>query len=107
MYVFACTNPNCWNENESWTCLRVQSLEHKTMTTNTCTIDNCGGSSTTSWLSDADDWGRDTANDNSSERNGNNIMSKEGTETSDSRIDERELECEVSNLCLDDPNANR
>ncbi|XP_043286856.1 programmed cell death protein 2-like [Venturia canescens] len=106
IYIFACINPNCWNENESWTCLRVQSLERKTITTNTCAVDNCGGSSTTSWLSEEDDWGEDTTNDNASEKNGNNIMGKAAIDTSDDRIDERDLDREVSNLRLDDPNAN-
>ena len=96
LYIFACINPNCWNQNESWTCLRVQTIDDQSTITNKS--DNGGlsaPSTTTSWLSDADDWEEDT-NDNVCEENGNNRS-----------YDEQELVQEVSNLRVGDPNANR
>ena len=62
--------------------------------------------STTSWLSDADDWG-DSINDNS-EQNGNNLLPNNLTDFHflQKDIDENIRE-EFSALHVDDPNANR
>lgn len=59
--------------------------------------------STTSWLSDADDWG-DNFNDNSSEQNGNNMTDFRFSLQKD--VDESIMD-EFSALHVDDPNANR
>lgn len=106
LYIFACINPNCWNQNESWTCMRVQVLEDdcQTNATDSSTINV---PSTTSWLADADDWG-DDMNDNLSERNGNNLLSNNAIEFNLSlqkEVDE-DIREEFSVLHVDDPNAN-
>uniref|UniRef100_A0A1B6EQJ5 Programmed cell death protein 2 C-terminal domain-containing protein n=2 Tax=Cuerna arida TaxID=1464854 RepID=A0A1B6EQJ5_9HEMI len=31
LYLFGCVNPNCWNKNESWVCLRSQMLDTNTV----------------------------------------------------------------------------
>ena len=108
LYIFACTNPNCWNQNESWTCLRVQSLEQasNSESSSCATVQT----SATSWLADADDWG-DNWNDNSvSERNGNNLVLNDPNKFSLSAQNtnyEEELKADFSELQVDDPNANR
>ncbi|XP_014232777.1 programmed cell death protein 2-like [Trichogramma pretiosum] len=108
LYIFACLNPNCWNHNESWTCLRVQSLEEATNTeslSSSCTKEKLNP---TWWLSDADDWG-DSVNDNESERNGNNVLANDPNKFSLSTQNinpEDKLEADFSELQVDDPNAN-
>lgn len=110
LYIFACMNPNCWNQNESWTCLRVQSLEQATNTdtlSSSCATVQSGGA--TNWLTDADDWG-DTRIDNISERNGNNVLLNDPNKFSLSGQNsnyEDELKADFSELQVDDPNANR
>lgn len=107
LYIFACINPNCWNQNESWTCLRVQVLEDECKA-NALDTSSINVPSTTSWLSDANDWG-DNFNDNSSEQNGNNVLPNNATEFNFSlrrEVDENIRE-EFSVLHVDDPNANR
>ncbi|XP_015590316.1 programmed cell death protein 2-like [Cephus cinctus] len=106
LYIFACINPNCWNQNESWSCLRVQSLEE---TTNTCCTESSTVTvpSTANWLPESDDWG-DSWNDNSSEQNGNNLLNdpkKFSLSVSNASFDE-DLNDEFSELHMDDPNAN-
>jgi pre-rRNA-processing protein TSR4 len=109
LYIFACMNPNCWNQNESWTCLRVQSLEQASDTNMLPNSGTTVQTSTISWLDDADDWG-DTCNDNVSERNGNNLLLNDPNKFSLSVQNtnyEEELKTEFSELQVDDPNANR
>ncbi|XP_011499463.1 PREDICTED: programmed cell death protein 2-like [Ceratosolen solmsi marchali] len=108
LYIFVCTNPNCWNQNESWTCLRVQSIEQASniaLLSSSCTTVE---TSATNWVDDADDWG-DNWNDNVSERNGNNLLLNEPNQFSLSVKNtnyEEELKTEFSELQVDDPNAN-
>ncbi|XP_078036198.1 programmed cell death 2 like trus [Augochlora pura] len=106
LYIFACINPNCWNQNESWTCLRVQVLADE-FQTNTIDTSSVTVPSTTSWLSDADNWG-DNFNDNSTEQNGNNLLSNKATEFNFSlqREAEQNIREELCALHVDDPNAN-
>ncbi|XP_076175391.1 programmed cell death 2 like trus isoform X2 [Ptiloglossa arizonensis] len=88
-----------------WTCLRVQVLDEECKT-NALDSSSVHVPSTTSWLSDADDWG-DNINDNS-EQNGNNYLSNNAIEFNFSlqrEIDENIRE-ELSVLHVDDPNAN-
>lgn len=109
LYIFTCMNPNCWNQNESWTCLRVQSLEQATNTDTLSSSCATVQSSATNWLTDADDWG-DTWNDNISERNGNNVLLNDPKKFSLSGQNsnyEEELKADFSELQVDDPNANR
>lgn len=107
LYIFTCVNPNCWNQNESWTCIRVQSVEDTgTLTSASSSV---RAESATSWLSDADDWGNDS-NDNTSEQNGNNVpfYSKQfSLSTWNESLDDQDLNNDFSNLHVDDPNANR
>ncbi|KAH0951038.1 hypothetical protein HN011_010586 [Eciton burchellii] len=106
LYIFACINPNCWNQNESWTCLRIQYLEDET----TISVPESGSvnvPSTTAWLSDADDWG-DNVNDNTSEQNGNNMLGNDPLQFHFSLRKEidQDIREELSVLRVDDPNAN-
>lgn len=111
LYVFSCINPNCWNQHDSWTCLRVQSLEENSKITTTSSVSpSLTISPVTNWLSQADDWGDDTC-DNMSEDNGNNNIcdsndsSQLNLYTKSCDIDD-ELNDDLSDLCLNDQNAN-
>lgn len=106
LYIFACINANCWNQNESWSCLRVQSLEQEQV----CTSDAVCLSAS-SWLDDADNWADDNAlNDN--EQNGNNNMMllrlNDNKPMNQHFADDDELNCDFAQLVVaSDPNANR
>lgn len=109
LYIFTCINPNCWNQNESWTCLRVQSLEQSTSSSDSSSLLSTVKTSATSWLADADDW-NDSCNDNISEKNGNNLSSNDLDQfnlTNKTSNYEDELETNFLELMVDDPNANR
>ena len=109
LYIFACINPNCWNHNESWTCLRVQSLEETTDGDEPMESECLANPPTTSWLPDEDDWG-DTWNDNAAEQNGNNMLLNELNKCSLSAQNssfEDDWNVDFSHLRVDDPNANR
>ncbi|XP_058789120.1 programmed cell death protein 2-like [Phymastichus coffea] len=108
LYIFSCINPNCWNQNESWTCLRVQSLEHAANTDTLSSFCATVQTTATSWLADADDWGDSNWNDNDSERNGNNLISDSNkfSLSAQNTNYEEELKGDFSELQVDDPNAN-
>ncbi|KAG7197484.1 hypothetical protein KM043_013332 [Ampulex compressa] len=106
LYIYTCINPNCWNHNESWTCLRAQSIADESQT-NASDDSYVTIPSTTSWLSDADNWG-DNLNDNAAEQNGNNMLSNNPIEFNFSLQNDTEddIRDEFSALHVDDPNAN-
>ncbi|XP_015522631.2 programmed cell death protein 2-like [Neodiprion pinetum] len=106
LYIFTCINPNCWNQNESWTCIRVQSIEDPT-STNASASSSVRTDSATNWLSDADDWGNDS-NDNMAEQNGNNVAfnQKQFNLSSWNKSLEQDFSNDFSKLYVDDPNAN-
>lgn len=101
LYLFACINPNCWNQAESWTCLRLQTLEQETdkISTVTPTVD------TNDWCQGADDWDEDN---NAIEENGNLIVGGEriSDEDDESCSMEESLRSGFGNLMVDDRNAN-
>ncbi|XP_066598322.1 programmed cell death protein 2-like [Prorops nasuta] len=103
LYIFTCVNPNCWNQNESWTCLRVQSVDNDSKI-NLADSSSVNIPTTTSWLANADDWG-DNGNDNASEYNGNNLLSNHVKTNIDSNI-ETDMKDEFMALRVEDLNAN-
>lgn len=107
MYIFACINPNCWNQNDSWTCLRIQSLEGE-IRTDLSDSGKVNVPSTTAWLSEADDWG-ENMNDNASEQNGNEMLENDALQFNFSfhKGIEQDIREELAVLHMDDPNANR
>lgn len=67
LYVFACINPNCWIQSESWLCLRMQYEDKKTKEASAIVaIPNL--ETNLSWCSGADEWDE---NDNDDSANGN------------------------------------
>ncbi|XP_066993365.1 programmed cell death protein 2-like isoform X2 [Anabrus simplex] len=110
LYLFGCINPNCWNERESWVCLRSQGLEtnaeqEEVSSTTTNTI------SATDWCCDADDWGDEDNNINNNEENGNVIGCIESCCDEDDDDDETEeyeeaIRVNLGNLSVDECNAN-
>lgn len=63
LYVFACVNPNCWIQSESWACIRSQfQADTKELTPTVVAIPP----ENLSWCSDADQW-----DDNGDSVNGN------------------------------------
>ncbi|XP_057665624.1 programmed cell death protein 2-like [Diorhabda carinulata] len=106
LYLFACINPNCWNLNESWYCIRVHSQE--TTLESEETISSKSTSVVTHWCDDADDWDDDN-NTNFNEENGNVIsnIEKVSDEDDESCSLEDSLRSGFGNLFVDDRNANK
>ncbi|XP_012252253.2 programmed cell death protein 2-like [Athalia rosae] len=106
LYIFTCINPNCWNQNESWTCIRVQSVEDMS-DVNTSASSSVHTESLTSWLTNADDWGNDS-NDNTSEQNGNNVAfsQRQFSLSSWNESLDHDFNNDFTKLHVDDPNAN-
>ncbi|KAJ9575490.1 hypothetical protein L9F63_007648 [Diploptera punctata] len=104
LYLFGCINPNCWNQNESWVCIRSQILD-TSIGSSSSTVKTM---STSDWCTDADDW-EDDNNGNNNEENGNVIeriesyFSDEEDETEDYEDDVR---MKFGNLSVDEQNAN-
>ncbi|XP_063911755.1 programmed cell death protein 2-like [Zophobas morio] len=104
LYLFGCINPNCWNQSESWICVRVQSqekiIEHEEATA------VASKASVTDWCADADDW--DDNNANMNEENGNliNNIERVSDEDDESCSLEESIRTGLGNLTVDDRNAN-
>ncbi|CAG9853972.1 unnamed protein product [Phyllotreta striolata] len=107
LYLFACINPNCWNLNESWICLRVQSQEK--ITDKSEETSGAQKTNATDWCADADDWD-DENNANLNEENGNLISNMEKVSDEDEEEScslEDSLRSGFGNLSVDDRNANK
>lgn len=104
LYLFACINPNCWNQTESWTCIRVQSLEQETEKINLPTI-NHSNTDVNEWCQGADDWDDDN---NVVEENGNLVggIERISDEDEESCSTEESIRTGLGNLTVDDRNAN-
>ncbi|XP_045213190.2 programmed cell death protein 2-like [Mercenaria mercenaria] len=64
LYVFACGNPACWNNEQSWTVYRCQSadsnqLESPSQSVPKDNLESGNKSASHDWGVDADDWGVD------------------------------------------------
>lgn len=105
LYLFACINPNCWNQNESWICLRGQVLEQQN--TDVTVSNNTPAANVTDWCQDADDWDDNNANNN--EENGNliNPAPEHLSEDEESCSFEEVVRSGLGNLTVDDRNANK
>ncbi|KAJ3627162.1 hypothetical protein MTP99_014561 [Tenebrio molitor] len=104
LYLFACINPNCWNQSESWICIRVQSQEKIIEHEEQAAV--ASNTSVTDWCADADDW--DDNNANIKEENGNMINNVErvSDEDDESCSFEESIRTGLGNLTVDDRNAN-
>ncbi|CAH2981775.1 unnamed protein product [Chilo suppressalis] len=65
LYVFACINPNCWIQSESWLCVRSQIQD---VTTPSTIVVMPKADSNLTWCNGADEWDE---NDNGDTANGN------------------------------------
>ncbi|XP_077297843.1 programmed cell death 2 like trus [Arctopsyche grandis] len=66
VYIYGCINPNCWNNSESWSCIRVQYKdENKNVTTESTTPQNNVVSDM--WCTDANNWEEDEMTSNTDE----------------------------------------
>lgn len=66
LYVFACINPNCWIQSESWLCVRCQCQEISTNELSAI-VAMPNAETNLSWCNGADEWDEndnDTANGN-------------------------------------------
>ncbi|CAG9837347.1 unnamed protein product [Diabrotica balteata] len=108
LYLFACINPNCWNLNESWICIRVNSQDQIIETTEETAAIGPKTTAATDWCADADEWDDDN-NANFNEENGNVIsnMEKVSDEDEESCSLEDSLRSGFVNLSVDDRNANK
>ncbi|CAH0559470.1 unnamed protein product [Brassicogethes aeneus] len=106
LYLFACINPNCWNHNESWVCLRAQTVDQLESKEASASVKI----SRSDWCADADDWdveeGADDAADNNrskpNEENGN----LEEDDDDESCSLEDSIRSNFGSLTVDDRNAN-
>nr|CAD7204434.1 unnamed protein product [Timema douglasi] len=89
LYIFACINPNCWNLDDSWMCIRCQCADPDTAIDPSPTVP-------ADWCCNADDWGE--------EENGNMILTTSGEVSSEE--DSSSTEARLANLSLDECNAN-
>ncbi|KAK0163701.1 hypothetical protein PV328_002406 [Microctonus aethiopoides] len=95
-----------------WTCLRIQSLEDKSIPETK--IQTISPPPTTSWFTGADDWNDDNddddSNDNITEPNGNNMSRNKFYKKLNLFMKSMDLDDELNddllNLKVDDPNAN-
>ncbi|XP_068624443.1 programmed cell death protein 2-like [Battus philenor] len=67
LYVFACINPNCWIQSESWSCVRSQIQDMGTTKQNT-TVTMPSSNTNMTWCKGSDEWDE---NDNGDTTNGN------------------------------------
>ncbi|XP_071958920.1 programmed cell death protein 2-like [Antedon mediterranea] len=61
LYVFACANPSCWNQNGSWHVLRSQKLVTQVAKKPEPKVENVVMSSN-DWCDDTEDWGNENDN---------------------------------------------
>ncbi|KAI5646955.1 programmed cell death protein 2-like [Phthorimaea operculella] len=113
LYVFACISPNCWNQAESWLCVRSQIQDNSTSQTSIVVMPNTDTNMT--WCNGADEWDEndngDSANgnimcvDNASPKNGMQRNSDEDEESNSFEIES--VEQALGNLqVFDAHNAN-
>ncbi|CAH2040498.1 unnamed protein product, partial [Iphiclides podalirius] len=76
LYVFACINPNCWIQSESWACVRSQ-IEDTTTCKQSTIVMMPSANTNMAWCNGADEWDE---NDNGDSTNGNimNIDNDQG-----------------------------
>lgn len=63
LHIFGCLQPNCWNKDESWACVRSQIVDNSRTEEEDKTLAPIPNQAATDWLGDADDWGDDNSND--------------------------------------------
>lgn len=94
--MFGCINPNCWNQKDSWTCLRSQLLDPEVTHSSFEKLDM-------EWCSGANDWD----DDNGNFENGNSLRaSSQNPSDNDSEEDSCSLTAIIENLNLKECNAN-
>ncbi|CAH2239222.1 programmed cell death protein 2-like [Pararge aegeria] len=113
LYVFACINPTCWTQSESWTCVRSQIKDEPSKTSAVVCIPS--KDTNLSWCKGSDDWDE---NDNGDATNGNvmfvdnNPLGNSGMQRNSDEEDESNsydletVEQALGNLQVDAHNAN-
>ncbi|XP_045496856.1 programmed cell death protein 2-like [Colias croceus] len=66
LYIFACINTNCWNQSESWACIRCQVKDDPSKSSAVVAMPSAD--TNLSWCTGSDDWDE---NDNGDSANGN------------------------------------
>ncbi|XP_063827398.1 programmed cell death protein 2-like [Ostrinia nubilalis] len=92
LYVFACINPNCWTQSESWLCLRSQILDSASSQPSTIVAMPKSESNLT-WCNGADEWDE---NDNGDSANGN-VMNVDNAPSPNNAMQRNSDEDEESN----------
>ncbi|XP_034828427.1 programmed cell death protein 2-like [Maniola hyperantus] len=111
LYVFACINPSCWTQSESWTCVRSQIQDEPTKTSAVVRIPS--SETNLSWCKGSDDWNE---NDNGDTTNGNvlfvdnsplnGVQRNSDEEDESNSYDLETVEQALGNLQVDAHNAN-
>ncbi|XP_075238197.1 programmed cell death 2 like trus [Lycorma delicatula] len=97
LYIFACINPNCWNQKGSWVCLRVQVLSGSSVRPD---VTQTQSTNATEWCDEADNW-EDEQNGNMIEVLNNQIQEPQSSD------EENDVTSCMANLNVDERNANR
>ncbi|CAH0583037.1 unnamed protein product [Chrysodeixis includens] len=114
LYVFACINPNCWIQSESWLCVRSQ-YQDKSANESSVIVAMPSAQANLAWCSGCDEWDEndnDTANGNlmniDNAPSPNNAMHRNSDEDDESNSFELEnVEQALGNLhVFDAHNAN-
>ncbi|XP_023934902.1 programmed cell death protein 2-like [Bicyclus anynana] len=111
LYVFACINPTCWTQSESWTCVRSQIKDEPTKTSAVVSIPS--SETNLSWCKGSDEWDE---NDNADTTNGNvmlvdnsplnGVQRNSDEEDESNSYDLETVEQALGNLQVDAHNAN-
>ncbi|CAH0723770.1 unnamed protein product, partial [Brenthis ino] len=113
LYVFACINPLCWTQSESWSCVRCQVHDEPSRTNTVVAMPSVD--SNMSWCKGSDDWDE---NDNGDSSNGNimnidnapspnnGIQRNSDEEDESNSYDLETVEQALGNLQVDAHNAN-
>ncbi|CAK1579337.1 unnamed protein product [Parnassius mnemosyne] len=113
LYVFACINPNCWIQSESWACMRSQ-IQELTVSNQSTLVMMPTANTNVTWCNGSDEWDE---NDNGDSTNGNvmnidNDLANSGMRNSDeddesNSFDLETVEQDFGNLqVFDAHNAN-
>ncbi|XP_055384872.1 programmed cell death protein 2-like [Condylostylus longicornis] len=121
LYIFACLNTLCSIKSRGWICIRTQTLDKQELEiTNLGKKSNKTSSLNITWCDGADDWGDNVLNtcekmqeikEDGGEENGNIINNNMTVDNSnrisdDDESTENEILNSISNLNVDDKNAN-
>ncbi|CAH2085505.1 unnamed protein product [Euphydryas editha] len=108
LYVFACINPPCWIQCESWICVRSQMQDVPSKTSAVVLMPS--SETNISWCQGSDDWNQydngDSSNGNVMNIDNNSIQRNSDEEDESNSFELETVEQALENLQVDSNNAN-